>query len=37
MKIEGIITMIFVIGIVWGGLFLLLYKALKFERRKNNV
>ncbi|MBU2493846.1 MAG: MetS family NSS transporter small subunit [Bacteroidetes bacterium] len=36
MKLEGIITLFVVAGIVWGGLFYFLYNAVKFERNKKS-
>jgi len=37
MEISSVITMIFVLGIVWGGLAFFLARAIKFEKvkRKN--
>jgi hypothetical protein len=34
MNIFSIITMIIVLGIVWGGLSVLLFKAVKYEKLK---
>lgn len=34
MEISTIITLIFVIGIVWGGLGFFMFKAMKFENMK---
>ncbi|MFC2103264.1 MetS family NSS transporter small subunit [Bacteroidota bacterium] len=34
MEISTIITMIFVIGIVWGGLVFFLTRAIKYEKAK---
>jgi len=36
MKIETIVTAIFVIGIVWGGVSYFLLRAIKFEKSKNS-
>ncbi len=36
MKIETILTMIFVLGIVWGGVIYFMYKATVYERLKKN-
>ena len=36
MEIQGIITLVIVAGIVWGGLIYFLYSAVKFERNKNS-
>jgi hypothetical protein len=37
MSLLTLIIMIFVIGIVWGGLVFFLTKAIKFEKNKSNV
>lgn len=34
MKIEAVITMTTVLGLVWGGFIVLLAQALKHEKRK---
>ena len=34
MNLFSIITMIIVLGIVWGGLSIFLFKAVKYERLK---
>jgi len=31
---QGIITMIFILGLVWGGFLLILLKAVRKERQK---
>ena len=35
MELSAIITMIFVIGIVWGGLAFFLTRAIKYEKLKS--
>ena len=35
MSLGTIITMVLVIGIVWGGLAFFLYKAMKYEKVKS--
>lgn len=37
MKVQAIITMILVIGIVWGGLTFFLIKAMKYEKLKRSL
>lgn len=32
---QGIITMIFILGLVWGGFLLILLKAVRKERQKS--
>jgi hypothetical protein len=34
MAVEGIITLIVVLSLVWGGFLYFLLKAIKFEKRK---
>jgi hypothetical protein len=34
MKIETVITLVIVIGLVWGGFGFFLFKAFKFEKMK---
>lgn len=36
MGILSILTLIVVVGIVWGGLTYFLFKAIKFEKKKVN-
>lgn len=36
MEVSTIITMILVLGIVWGGLAMLLYRAINFEKLKSS-
>jgi len=36
MEVSTIITMILVLGIVWGGLALLLLRAINFEKLKSS-
>ena len=35
MEVSTIITMILVLGIVWGGLSLLLFRAINYEKLKS--
>lgn len=35
MEVSTIITMIIVLGIVWGGLSLLLFRAINYEKLKS--
>ena len=36
MEISAVVTMIFVIGVVWGGLAFFLARAIKYEKVKRN-
>jgi len=36
MIVETIVTAIFVIGIVWGGVSYFLFRAIKFEKSKKS-
>lgn len=36
MSLPSILTLIVVVGIVWGGLTYFLFKAIKFEKKKLN-
>lgn len=35
MELSGILSMIFIGGIVWGGFIIFLIKAIKYEKVKN--
>ena len=37
MKIESWLTMILVLGTVWGGLLFFITRALKYEREKEKI
>lgn len=37
MAIEGIITLIVVLSLVWGGFLYFLLKAVNFEKKKKNI
>lgn len=37
MEISAVITAVVVIGVVWGGFVFFVARAVKFEKKKNNI